>query len=73
MFTQRYRAAISHAASLATTLPEANRPGRFFGRQEDIVELLSFIYAKDLQQVTEDLIEEVKQYQDYEDDESADA
>ena len=69
MFTQRYHTAIVHAASLAPTLPETNKPGKFFEWQEDIVELLSFIYAKDHQDVLNDLVEEVKQFQNYEDDE----
>ena len=70
MFTQSYHTAVLHAASLAPTLPEVNKPGRFFEWQEDIVELLSFIYAKDLEEVLNDLVEEVKQFQYYEDDEN---
>lgn len=64
MNTISYYAAINFASELA---PGLEKPTEFIKWAEDIAELLAFVYFKDYDDVTEDLVEKCKEAQDYED------
>lgn len=69
MFSQSYSAAITFAASVAPSLPiTAGKTNNFFTWAENTTELLAYIYSEDHDQVMEDLVEAVKEVQEYEDD-----
>lgn len=56
-----YYSALSKATDLA---PDINKPTEFIKWAEDICELISHIYSKDYYEVTENLIEKVKEDQE---------
>ena len=58
-----YYSALNQAAELA---PSISRPTEFIHWAEDICQLLSYIYSQDYNEVTEDLVEKVKEHQDSE-------
>lgn len=64
MYSQSYYNAIDHAAASAPSLVDS--PSKVFEWAEVVVDILTFIYDKDHEQVTEDLINEAKVLQDYE-------
>ena len=66
MLTVSYRSAINFAAGIA---PFLEKPTEFIKWAEDIAELLSFIYSKDYDKVTEDLVDKCKEEQNYESEE----
>ena len=66
MHTSSYQSALNHASELAPTL---DKPGEFIRWAEDICQLLSYIYGQSYETVTEDLYDNVKEAQNYEDTE----
>lgn len=64
-----YDSAINFAAGVSPALPlTPGKTNNFFGWAENTAELLSYIYSEDHEQVLEDLVEAVKEAQNYEDD-----
>lgn len=67
--TVSYDSAIDFAAGIAPALPlTSGKTNNFFEWAENITELLAYIYSQDIEQVMEDLVEAVKEEQEYEDD-----
>lgn len=58
-----YYSALNHAAEIA---PDVNKSTQFIKWAEDICGLLAHIYSREYDEVTEDLIEKVREYQDEE-------
>lgn len=58
-----YYSALSKAADLA---PDINKPTEFIKWAEDMCELISHIYSKDYDEVTEALVEKSREAQDNE-------
>ena len=65
MFTQSYRSAIRHIGEIAPTLEKATE---FIKWAEGISDLMSYIYSKDYDNVTEDIVNAAKEAQGYEGD-----
>ena len=65
MFTQSYRSAIRHVGEIAPTLEKASE---FIKWAEDIADIMVFIYSKDYDDVTEDIVNAAKETQGYEND-----
>ena len=66
--TVSYDSAINFAAGIAPALPlTTGKTNNFFEWAESTTELLAYIYSEDVEQVMEDLVEAVKEAQDYED------
>lgn len=71
MFSQSvsYEVAVNFAASNAPALPlTPGKTNNFFEWAESTSELLAHIYFEDRNQVMEDLVEAVKEAQEYEDE-----
>lgn len=66
MFTKSYDNTVLHVAGVAPSI-EASA-SEFILWAEPICDLISFIYNKDYDEVTQDLFEAVKEDQDYEDE-----
>ena len=56
-----YYSALSKAVDLA---PDINKATEFIKWAEDICELITYIYSKDYDEVTEDLVKKVKESQE---------
>lgn len=67
MITKSYDLAVRHSATLAPNLTSIGGPAKFFAWAESVVDMLSFIYSVDSDEVMEYLLEEVKEYQEYDD------
>jgi hypothetical protein len=63
MFTQSYQSAIRHIGEIAPTLEKASE---FIKWAEDIADVMGFIYSKDYDNVTEDIVSAAKEAQGYE-------
>lgn len=67
MYTKSYQSVVNFLAERAPII-EYN-PGKVIEWAEPLCDLLVFIYSIDYDQVTEDLYEAVKDFQEFEDDE----
>ena len=65
MFTQSYQSAIRHIGEIAPTLEKASE---FIKWAEDIADIMAFIYSKNYDDVTEDIVNAAKETQGYEND-----
>ena len=63
-----YYSAIKHAAELAPDLRSLKGHTEYFAWSEHVVDLLAYIYSEDHDDVSENLTEAVKEYQEYEED-----
>lgn len=63
MFTQSYQSAIRYIGEIA---PSLRSPTEFIKWAEDIADIMSFIYSKDYEDVTEDIVNAAKETQGYE-------
>ena len=67
--TVSYNSAINFAAGIAPALPlTPGKTNNFFEWAENTSELLSYIYSEEQEQAMQDLVEAVKEEQEYEDD-----
>lgn len=63
MLTRSYQAAINHLGELA---PILEKPTEFIKWAEGMTDILVFIYSKDYDDVTEDIVNAAKEAQGYE-------
>lgn len=66
MNTQSYHSSIRYAATLA---PGLDKPTVFIKWADEVSDLLSYIFGRDYENVTEDLVSATKDEQDWEEDE----
>jgi hypothetical protein len=69
MFTQSYQSAIRYIGEIAPSLKNATE---FIKWAEDIADIMSFIYSKDYEDVTEDIVNAAKEEQGYEGEDEED-
>jgi hypothetical protein len=62
ILTKSYRSALEHAVSLA---PQMNKPTEFIRWAEDICSLLAFVYVRDYEDITEELLEACREEQGF--------
>ena len=65
MFTRSYDSVINHLGEVSPTL---DKPTQFIEWAEQVAELTAFIYGKDYDTVTEDIVNSAKEVQNYEDE-----
>ena len=73
MFAEPYTSTLNFLATISPKLPTT--PGRttnFFPWAEDMASVLEFVYSRSYATAMEDLVDAVKEYQDYEDEDSED-
>lgn len=67
MFTRNIHEVIGQIAELAPDLQSLNGPTKFFAWAETVVNVLTTVYVHaDADEVLEDLVEKVKEVQEYE-------
>jgi len=73
MFTQSYNSTINYLATVSPDLPlTPGKTNNFFVWAEDTAAVLAFIYSCNHESALEDLVEAVKEYQEYEDEDNED-
>ena len=65
MYTKSYQSVVNYLAQQAPSVED--KPGEVIKWAEPMCDLLVFIYSMDYDQVTEDLYDAVKEYQEFED------
>jgi hypothetical protein len=60
-----YFSTVQHAAEIA---PDLANPTKFIRWADDISQVIAFAYDRDYDEVTTDLVEKVKEVQDFEDE-----